>query len=269
MDSQHGEICSSDDEPWSCQHPSCCKSPSSALGTGPSSLKGMELCQGRAMWGLGTGPAPEGGGHGTGCPGQWHGRELPKIKECLKTALSHMVWVALCGARSWTPWSLQAPSNWDIPWLYNTNEQNPTAGSAASRGYPRRLRNGNRVGWSWARELLGESSHSKTKQKEGCILETILTSCKHFSMLPTSHPDHELTSLSQMVVVCPHAPICLHDAGSGTQKAAVMEIHASYTQLLQQEGYKSPCITYIISPLWETLPPGNFLHCTLYGWHWW
>ncbi len=31
---------------------------------------GMELCQGRGSWGLGTGSAPEGGGHGTGCPGQ-------------------------------------------------------------------------------------------------------------------------------------------------------------------------------------------------------
>ena len=32
---------------------------------------GMELCQGRGSWGLGTGAAPQGGGHGTGCPGQW------------------------------------------------------------------------------------------------------------------------------------------------------------------------------------------------------
>jgi len=31
---------------------------------------GMELCQGRGCWGLGTDSAPEGGGHGTGCPGQ-------------------------------------------------------------------------------------------------------------------------------------------------------------------------------------------------------
>ena len=29
----------------------------------------MELCQGRGSWGLGTGAAPQGGGHGTGCPG--------------------------------------------------------------------------------------------------------------------------------------------------------------------------------------------------------
>jgi len=27
----------------------------------------MELCQGRGSWGSGTGSAPEGGGHGTGC----------------------------------------------------------------------------------------------------------------------------------------------------------------------------------------------------------
>ena len=32
---------------------------------------GMELCQGRGSWGPGKGSAPEGGGHGTGCPGQW------------------------------------------------------------------------------------------------------------------------------------------------------------------------------------------------------
>ena len=31
----------------------------------------MELCQGRGSWGLGTGSAPEGSGHGIGCPGQW------------------------------------------------------------------------------------------------------------------------------------------------------------------------------------------------------
>ena len=31
----------------------------------------MELCQGRGSWGLETGSAPEGGGHGTGCQGQW------------------------------------------------------------------------------------------------------------------------------------------------------------------------------------------------------
>jgi len=31
---------------------------------------GMELCQGRGRWELGTGAAPEGGGHGTDCPGQ-------------------------------------------------------------------------------------------------------------------------------------------------------------------------------------------------------
>jgi len=30
----------------------------------------MELCQGRGSWGLGTGAAPEGSGHRTGCPGQ-------------------------------------------------------------------------------------------------------------------------------------------------------------------------------------------------------
>lgn len=30
----------------------------------------------------------------------------------LGTALSHRVWVALCAAQHWTPWSLWVPSNW-------------------------------------------------------------------------------------------------------------------------------------------------------------
>jgi len=32
---------------------------------------GMELCQGRGSGGSRNGSAPEGGGHGTACPGQW------------------------------------------------------------------------------------------------------------------------------------------------------------------------------------------------------
>jgi len=31
----------------------------------------MELCQERGNWQLGKESAPEGGGHGMGCPGQW------------------------------------------------------------------------------------------------------------------------------------------------------------------------------------------------------
>lgn len=31
----------------------------------------MELHQEKARWELGKGSAPEGAGHGTGCPGQW------------------------------------------------------------------------------------------------------------------------------------------------------------------------------------------------------
>lgn len=45
---------------------------------------GMELCQGRGSWGLGTGAAPQGGGHGP---------RLPEFKECLDTALRHRVWI--------------------------------------------------------------------------------------------------------------------------------------------------------------------------------
>jgi len=32
---------------------------------------GMELCQGRGSWELGTGSAPVGGGHEMGCPRLW------------------------------------------------------------------------------------------------------------------------------------------------------------------------------------------------------
>jgi len=54
----------------------------------------MELCQGRGSWGLGTGGAPEGGGHGT---------ELLEFKECLDSALRHRGWIlgGLCEARGW------------------------------------------------------------------------------------------------------------------------------------------------------------------------
>mgnify|MGYP001856084944 CR=1 FL=1 len=59
---------------------------------------GMELCQGRGSWGLGTSSAPEGGGHGTGCPGQWACSQVLELKECLDTALRHSwFWVVLCG----------------------------------------------------------------------------------------------------------------------------------------------------------------------------
>ena len=45
--------------------------PSSALcGSNRAQGNGMELCQGRVSCGLGKGSSTEGGGHGTGCPGQ-------------------------------------------------------------------------------------------------------------------------------------------------------------------------------------------------------
>ena len=54
----------------------------------------MELCPGRGSWGLGTGGAPEGGGHGT---------ELLEFKECLDSAFRHRGWIlgGLCEARGW------------------------------------------------------------------------------------------------------------------------------------------------------------------------
>jgi len=59
----------------------------------------MELCQGRGSWGLGTGAAPQGGGHGTGCPGLWARPPVPEFMVCLDTALR--CWV-LCEAQNWT-----------------------------------------------------------------------------------------------------------------------------------------------------------------------
>ena len=41
----------------------------------------MELCQGRGSWELGTGSAPEGGGHGTGFPVQWARPRVPEFRE--------------------------------------------------------------------------------------------------------------------------------------------------------------------------------------------
>ena len=52
---------------------------------------GMELCQGRGSWGLGTGSAPEGGGHGTDSQGSGYGPKLPEFKEHLDKPLRHRV----------------------------------------------------------------------------------------------------------------------------------------------------------------------------------
>ena len=49
----------------------------------------MELRQGRGEWGLGTGCAPEGGGHGTGCPVLWSQSQVPEFREHLDSALRH------------------------------------------------------------------------------------------------------------------------------------------------------------------------------------
>ena len=42
---------------------------------------GMELCQGCADWVSGKGSSPEGGGHGTGCPGQWSWHRADGVQE--------------------------------------------------------------------------------------------------------------------------------------------------------------------------------------------
>ena len=53
----------------------------------------MELHQ----WGLGTGSASEGNGHGTGCPGQLAQPQVLEFKKHLNSALRYRAWI-LCGA---------------------------------------------------------------------------------------------------------------------------------------------------------------------------
>ena len=52
---------------------------------------GMELCQGRGSWGLGTGAAPQGAGHGTGCPGLWAWPPVLEFRECLDSTLRRRI----------------------------------------------------------------------------------------------------------------------------------------------------------------------------------
>lgn len=40
-----------------------------------------------------------------------HGMELLEFKRYLNSALRHMAWLMLCGAKSWTRWSLWVPSS--------------------------------------------------------------------------------------------------------------------------------------------------------------
>jgi len=87
-----------------------------ALTSGDSNWtqgNGMELCQGRGSWGLGKGPAPEGGWQGADCSGQWARPQVLEFKERLDNALRLWVWigVVLHGARSWIWWPLWDSSN--------------------------------------------------------------------------------------------------------------------------------------------------------------
>ena len=61
----------------------------------------MELCEGRSGWGLGTGCAPEGDGHGTGCTGQWAQPRVLEFKENLDSTLRHGVWILSGGVWIW------------------------------------------------------------------------------------------------------------------------------------------------------------------------
>ena len=40
----------------------------------------MELCQGKGSWGSGKGSAPESGGHGIGCTGQWARPQAARVQ---------------------------------------------------------------------------------------------------------------------------------------------------------------------------------------------
>ena len=59
----------------------------------------MELCQGRGSWGLGTGSAPEGSGHGTGCPGLWARPRVLELRKCLDNTIRQRVW--MLGGAMW------------------------------------------------------------------------------------------------------------------------------------------------------------------------
>jgi len=66
------------------------------------------------QWGLGTGSAPEGGGYGTACPGQWARPRAAGVQGASgqrSQMLGSDFWVAPCWARSGTQWSVWVPSN--------------------------------------------------------------------------------------------------------------------------------------------------------------
>lgn len=56
--------------------------------------------KGRVSWELGQGSAPEGRGHGTGCPGQWAWLRVPEFEERLDFALRHKIWIL--GGAMWS-----------------------------------------------------------------------------------------------------------------------------------------------------------------------
>ena len=60
----------------------------------------MELCQGRVRRGLGRGSSPEGGGHGTSCPGQWAQPRVLEFREHLDSTVRH--WVRLLRGPVWS-----------------------------------------------------------------------------------------------------------------------------------------------------------------------
>ena len=66
---------------------------------------GMDLRQGRGRLDIRESSSPEIGGHGTGCPGQWAQPQVPEFKERFSD-IEFVFCVVLCGARSWTRWSL-------------------------------------------------------------------------------------------------------------------------------------------------------------------
>jgi len=58
---------------------------------------------GEGQWRSGTGSAPEGGGHGTGCPGQWAWPRVPEFREFtedLDSAFRHGV--GILGGPVWS-----------------------------------------------------------------------------------------------------------------------------------------------------------------------
>jgi len=81
-------------------------------GTGPEGTA-WSCVRGGSGWGLGSGSSPESvQSLEQAAQDSGHSPELPEFRECLENALRYRGWSSvLCGAKSWSWWSLWVPSN--------------------------------------------------------------------------------------------------------------------------------------------------------------